>query len=179
MAWIAKSYLIKIKEYQRGIKTDYLALCTNQESIALVLVWFLDQLTNEGKKKKKNTGIFKTIIGPTLYFQSLNDWWSRIPGTFLKRINFTFISPLCREIIPMDGLIAQSVLFLCVPKCVSYQLISVKVWVFFLFHYFAWPKTTYVHGPFDETKSLFHLGVFCSLLNFNLKILSARILGSF
>lgn len=134
MAWIAKSYLIKIKEYQRGIKTDYLALCTNQESIALVLVWFLDQLTNEAKKKKKkNTGIFKTIIGPTLYFQSLNDWWSRIPGTFLKRINFTFISPLCREIIPMDGLIAQSVLFLCVPKCVSYQLISGKVWVFFCF----------------------------------------------
>lgn len=120
MAWIAKSYLIKIKEYQRGIKTDYLALCTNQESIALVL-------TNEAKKKKKNTGIFKTIIGPTLYFQSLNDWWSRIPGTFLKRINFTFISPLCREIIPMD------VLFLCVPKCVSYQLISGKVWVFFCF----------------------------------------------
>lgn len=79
----------------------------------------------------------------------------------------------------MDGLIAQAVLFLCVPKCVSYQLISVKVWFFFLFHYFAWPKTTYVHGPFDETKSLFHLGVFCSLLNFNLKILSARILGSF
>lgn len=89
------------------------------------------------KKKKKNTGIFKTIIGPTLYFQSLNDWWSRTPGTFLKRINFTFISPLCREIIPMDGLIAQAVLFLCVPKCVSYQLISVKVWFFFFVSLFC------------------------------------------
>lgn len=51
MAWIAKSYLIKIKEYQRGIKTDYLALCTNQESIALVL-------TNEAKKKKKKIPVY-------------------------------------------------------------------------------------------------------------------------
>lgn len=65
MAWIAKSYLIKIKEYQRGIKTDYLALCTNQESIALVLVWFLDQLTNEAKKKKKKIPVYlKQLSGP-------------------------------------------------------------------------------------------------------------------
>lgn len=56
---------------------------------------------------KKKLYIEKKIIGPTLNFHSLTDWWSRIPDTvFLRRINLTLISLLNRKMIPMDALMA-------------------------------------------------------------------------